>query len=253
MLARLLLAAGLSLSWAGGAHAQVYGPDGAPTVVQRKLYRMSALWEIGLSFDTALNTALVSQNGLLLDVSYHTNEWLDLGGELLGNLTGLSALAGNVRADLCRSPPDCRSATPRRDELKGADQLRYGAFAVGRIAPIYGKLNLASELPVHFQAFLLAGAGGAAVHRESVNLCAQPGAAACTSYQSADEFKPVGEAGLGVRFYLGLRWSLQAEARAYLFGSSYRANNDLTDPSSGESRGYLAFIAAFDGGLAYLF
>src|SRR4051812_25666150 len=216
---RLTLALAFAWTSAAGAQTVVYGPDGAPTVVQRKLHTMSSLWEIGISFETTVNTALVTSNGFLVDVSYHPNEWLDVGGELLANLTGLSTLADNVRGDLCRSPPDCRSAAQRRDELKGSEQLRYGTFVVGRLAPIYGKLNLAAELPVHFQAFLLAGAGGAAVHRESVNLCAQPGSLACTSYQATDDFRATGVAGLGFRFYLGRRWSLKAGLRAYLFGS----------------------------------
>jgi hypothetical protein len=41
---------------------------------------------------------------------------------------------------------------------------------MARVAPIYGKLNLAGELPVHFQAFLTFGAGAALLRHESVNL-----------------------------------------------------------------------------------
>ncbi|HEY4769592.1 MAG TPA: hypothetical protein VIH51_03175, partial [Myxococcales bacterium] len=41
----------------------VYGPDGAPTVVQGKLHSMTGLWEAGLSFGIAMNTALVDQLG----------------------------------------------------------------------------------------------------------------------------------------------------------------------------------------------
>ncbi|HEX4382153.1 MAG TPA: outer membrane beta-barrel domain-containing protein [Myxococcales bacterium] len=250
----LLLAIG-SLLCGVAAHAEgvVYGPDGAPTVVQHKLHTMTSKWEIGLSVGTVLNTALVNSDGLLLDVSWHPNEWLDFGGQLLGNLTSLSQLSDNVRAELCHTTTSCRTATPHRDELTNNNQLRLGAFAMGRLAPIYGKFNLASELPVHFQAYLLGGVGGAAVRRESVNLCAQPGTDVCTSYQTVDQFKPAGEFGGGFRFYLGQSWSIRTEVRAWLFGSSYKIDNDPTVPASGTEHGYLALIATVDGGVSFLF
>jgi outer membrane beta-barrel protein len=253
---RLVWLAALSgLFCAAAAHAEgaVYGPDGAPTVVQHKLHTMTSRWEVGLSAGTAINTALVSASGLILDLSYHPNEWFDFGGEILANLTGLSQLSQNIRFDLCRTAANCRSATQHKDELSNDNQLRYGAFAVGRLAPIYGKFNLAAELPVHFQAYLLGGAGGALVHRESVNLCAEGGSAACTAYQSTDAFKPAGEFGGGFRFYLGQRWSLRTEVRAYLFRSSYKKDNDLTVPSSGAPQGYLALVATVAGGVSFLF
>ena len=67
--------AALCLLGASGAPAEelVYGPDGAPTVVQRKLYAMTGRTEVSLAFDVALNTALVDQLGGVLGVSYHPN------------------------------------------------------------------------------------------------------------------------------------------------------------------------------------
>src|SRR5437660_10729606 len=172
--------AGLCFLGASGAPAEeiVYGPDGAPTVVQRKLHAMTGRWEAGGSFGIALNNALIDQIGGLLSLSYHPNEWLDFGAEALLNHTGLSDLARNVRGDL--RP---RTAGQTGDEFRNDNQLRLGGFAVARVAPIYGKLNLASELRMHFQAFLLGGPGIAPVHRESIHRCADPGARACPSFQ----------------------------------------------------------------------
>jgi outer membrane beta-barrel protein len=230
------------------AQEVIYGPDGAPTVVQRKLYSMTGRWEAGASFGVALNTALVDQVGGSASLAWHPNEWLDLAGELLLNRTGLSSLAQNVRADL--RP---RSAGQTGDEFRNDNQLRAGAFGVARMAPIYGKLNLASELRVHFQAFLLAGAGAAQVHRESVNLCADPGTGACQSFQQSDSIAPVAVLGGGLRFYVNQRWSVRAEVRTHLFRSSYKAANDLTEPTSGSVRHYLASVATFGAGVSLLF
>jgi outer membrane beta-barrel protein len=246
--AALLVASAALATGAARADSAVYGPDGAPTVVQHKLHRMTGLWEAGASFGVALNNSLVDQIGGLFSLSYHANEWLDVGVEALLNQTSLSALARNVRAD--QRP---RTAGQVADEFSNDNQLRAGGFAVARVAPIYGKFNLASELPVHFQAFVLGGAGAAEIRRESVNLCADPGTGPCQAFQTSDAVTGVGVVGAGLRFYLAQRWSLQTEVRGYLFRSSYKRGNDLTDPSSGVSTHYLAAIATFGGGISFLF
>src|SRR5437868_2568986 len=169
---------------AARAEEVIYGPDGAPTVVQRKLYTMTGRWEVGAMFSTALNTALVDHYGGLVGVTFHPNEWLDLGAEGLFHYTTLSSLALNVRADLRTRTPSsnhCAGAPYPgcKDEFANDNQLRAGGFGVARLSPIYGKFNLASEVKVHFQAFLLGGAGVAAVHRESINVCKDPGTIKC--------------------------------------------------------------------------
>jgi outer membrane beta-barrel protein len=181
-------------------------------------------------------------------VSYHANEWFDLGVEGFLHHTALSALAQNVRAGL-RS----RTAAQRRDEMSGDNQLRAGALGVLRLAPVYGKFNLAGEADVHFQAYLVGGGGLASVHRESVNLCADPGTGSCQSYERSDATRPLGLVGGGFRFYFNRAVSLRTEVRGYLFPSSYRTNADLTQPGSGGSKGYLATVATFNAGVSLLF
>ena len=254
----LAVAAALLCATAAQAEDVVYGPDGAPTVVQRKLYIMTGKWEAGVLAGIALNTALVDQLGGVVALTWHPNEWLDLGVEGLFNRTALSSLALNVRADLrprTASSNRCAAAPYPgcKDEFANDNQLRAGGFAVVRLSPIYGKLDLASEVKVHFQAFVLGGAGVASVHRESVNLCSEPGTATCQNFQQSDGVKPVGQVGFGFRFYLGQKWSLTTEVRGYFFSSSFKEANDLTLPATGTPRSYLAGIAMLDAGLSYLF
>lgn len=244
-----LIAAAVALcAFSAGAEEVIYGPDGAPTVVQRKLYTMTGRWEVGADFAVALNTALVDQLGGLVGIAWHPNEWLDLGLEGLLNRTALSRLALNVRADL-----RARTRTPLKDEFANDNQMRAGGFAVARFAPIYGKFNLASEVKVHFQAFLLGGGGAASVHRESVNLCSDPGTSVCHDFQQTDGTRAVGLVGGGFRFYFNQRFSLRTEVRGYFFSSSYKEANDLTVPGSGNPHDYLAAIATFGAGISVLF
>lgn len=263
----LLLAVALSSATAARADEAIYGPDGAPTVVQRKLYTMTGRWELGLGLTAATNTALVDHYGALASVTYHPNESLDVGVDLLGNYTALSGLAQQIRDKL---PPRAdNNANPRHpnfaDEMANADQLRAAALLTARLAPIYGKINLASELDVHFQAYLLGGVGAAFVKHDSVNLCATAGFTPCptgdqvaagsstpapANYQVASSVKPIGELGLGFRFYLSNRASLRTEFRGFVFPTSYKSANDLTNPASGNSSSYVAVIASVLLGLS---
>ena len=254
----MTVAAALLCATAAPAENVVYGPDGAPTVVQHKLYSMAGKWEAAVLFDLALNTALIDQLGGVVALTWHPNEWLDLGVEGLFNHTALSTLALNVRANLrTRTASSNRCAADPypgcKDEFANDNQLRAGGFGVVRLSPIYGKFDLASEVKIHFQAFALGGAGVASVHRESVNLCSDSGMTACQNFQRADAIKPVGQVGFGFRFYFGQKWSLTTEVRGYFFSSSYKEANDLTVPTTGIPRSYLAGIATFDTGLSYLF
>ncbi len=233
----------------------VVGPAAPPATVQGKLHHVSRRWEVGVAFATALNTSLVDQYGGLLSISYHPNEWADVGVDVLANRTSFSSLSGQIRDKLPSRTNPGTGQPNTGDEIEGADQMRGGALVMARIAPIYGKLNLAAELPVHFQAFLLAGAGAAVFKHESVNLCASPGDGACApgDYQTASSLKPIGEAGGGIRFYLGQRWSLRTEVRAFFHPATVLRGADLTQPGTGTSARYLGFVTTLGLGASVLF
>jgi outer membrane beta-barrel protein len=249
-----LLAVLCAASTPGLAEEAVYGPT-APPGVQGKLYQLSRRWEVGVSFGVALNTSLVDQYGGILSISYHPNEWIDAGVDVLANRTGVSSLSGQIR-DRLPSRTNPASGQPNTgDEIAGADQMRGGALAMARIAPIYGKLNLAAELPVHFQVFLLGGAGAAEFKHESVNLCATAGDGPCAAgdYQTTTSLKPVGEVGGGLRFYLGQHVSLRTEVRAFLYPATVLRGADLTQPGTGTSARYLGLVTTLGLGASALF
>jgi outer membrane beta-barrel protein len=226
-----------------------------PAGVQGRLYTMSHRWEVGVGFLTAVNASLVDQAGGVLSITYHPTDSSDFGVELLANRTSFSDLSGQIRGSLPARSSALTGEPNTGDEISGVDQLRYGALAVARVAPIYGKVNLAGELAVHFQAYLLAGAGAAAFRHESLNLCASPGTSACApgDFQTSTSVKPLGEAGAGMRFYLGQRWSLRAELRGFVFPATYLRNADLTQPGTGTPSRYLGFIATVGAGVSALF
>jgi len=231
----------------------VYGPDGAPTVVQRKLHTMSKRWEAGLTLGTALNASLVDHYGGLLSVTYHPNEWADYGVELGANYTRVSGLGEEVRSQL---PPRAnpRTGTPNfGDDVRGADQMRGVALAMGRIAPIYGKINPFGEASVHFQAYALAGAGVGMFRHDSMDLCSVAGSSGCDSFASESYTRPVGELGAGMRFYLSRTVSLRTELRAFFHPATVVRGADLTQPGTGSTERYLGVLTVLGVGASALF
>ena len=109
----------------------VYGPDGAPTVVQRKLHTMTGKTELALRGQLSLNTALVDHYGGMLSVSYHPNEWFDIGADVFGNYTGLSSLATQIREKLPLRADPRSGKSYSGDEIANAGQLRAGGFITG--------------------------------------------------------------------------------------------------------------------------
>src|SRR5205085_10868798 len=104
----------------------------------------------------------------------------DWGGGTSANATALSGLAGQVREKLPQRASYASTPNPG-SEMRNAAQLRGAGQAVARVAPFYGKFNLASEVRVHFQAYGLLGAGAGLFHHESVNICGVAGPAPCAS------------------------------------------------------------------------
>lgn len=252
-----LACAALTLLAAVAARAQqpLYGPDGAPTVVQHKRFPLTGRWETSLLLATSVGSALTDQTGLVLQQRYHPNEWLDIGVDALLQRTSLSGLVDQIRARLPPRVDPATSAPNVASELSRGSQLRSGALAAARLAPIYGKLDLAGEVAVHFQAFLLAGVGIGAVHHESVNLCAVAGSAPCQpgQYQTWDALKPLFDAGLGMRFWASDHVTFELQLRAHAYPDSYKEQNDLTDPASGVRRNYLAVLTTAGAGLSVLY
>jgi outer membrane beta-barrel protein len=237
------------------ARAEQVAPAQAGAGLQGKRYATSNRWEVGFGFLAAVNSSLVDQNGGVLSITYHPNDWCDFGVDVLANRTSFSDLSGQIRQSLPARSSALTGQPNTGDEISGVDQLRRGALAVARVAPIYGKLNLAGELAVHFQAYALAGAGAASFKHESLNLCASPGSSPCApgDFQTSTSVEPLGEAGVGMRFYLGQRWSLRTEARGFVFPATYLRNADLTQPGTGTPARYLAFIATLGLGVSALF
>jgi outer membrane beta-barrel protein len=152
-------------------------------------------------------------------------------------------------------------------DFAGLWQIQWNTAAGLRWAPLYGKLNLFADMPVHFQMYLGAGAGVAGLRRESVTYCLAPAATdATTGTKLCDQplvenrISPLAQFGGGMRFWLGPKAVLKLEARDYTFPDKYQVNINRAqaatgDPAAGQqvsSPGFehVIFVSA---GVSYIF
>lgn len=140
-------------------------------VVRNRIHLSQGMWEVNPGIGFSLANQMTEHTNLELGLAY--NIWETFALELRGGyaLSGLSSVAEQVKPNFAggvQKPEGDGSGESRPDDFADLWQLQWQALALARWQPIYGKLNLVTELPVHFQVYLTAGGGMVGLHRESV-------------------------------------------------------------------------------------
>ncbi|MHB8418531.1 MAG: outer membrane beta-barrel domain-containing protein [Myxococcales bacterium] len=254
--------AALSLALVGAAASAVAAEPEA-VVVRNRLYSDASRFELKAVWDTSLNNSLTSMNNLQLSLSYHVTEaWAVelIGGYAFGGPTSLFCQAENPsNASTCN---------------QGSNSIFKGAVASGktyptdfpnlwvmngpnamlglRWEPVYGKLSLLTELPIHFKWFLSLDGGVADFMRNSLAFCSNYNAGAgggtgdCNYNVNAGIYQTVTQtqwnwlasAATGLRFIVFSRLSLEAAIRDYLWADSYPVNFSAADFQNASSSSY---------------
>ncbi len=258
----------------GMAFAEDEGEDLVEKVaVRNRLFSVSGRFELGGNFGLSLLPKLTEHYNLNLSVAYNFADWLAVevrGGYAIGRLTSL--------AEQIQDDPPSTSAMTMADAADIWQMTGHGVAGL-RFQPIYGKLNLMAELPVHFQLYAWLGGGVGALKRESLVLC--PDAAACAAYRADangdgasdrigpspfhTEYKvsPLVSLALGFRFFIGseANHSVKIEARSWSYLDSYlvdirKANVNPGDPTGGgvaASNASITNLVQLDLGYAFIF
>src|ERR687887_244114 len=111
------------------------------------------------------------------------------------------------------------------EDLSGLWEMKANALVGARWAPIYGKISLLSEVPVHFQTYLWAGLGGGTFHRTSVVMCLQVlsrDEGRCGRFLEEDKTDVIGSGAFGFQFFTHQHGAFKVEIRSWLFQDSYR-------------------------------
>ncbi|MHB8872687.1 MAG: outer membrane beta-barrel domain-containing protein [Myxococcaceae bacterium] len=223
-------------------------------VVRNRLYSMSGKFEAGLNVGLTLMSRLTDNININLGVAYNLDD--TLGFELRGGygISRHTGLANQIAEDFAAN-----------ESIKTADDLTElwemtanGAIGI-RWAPIYGKISLMAELPVHFQAYVWLGAGGAMLTRESIVYCVSGGGKVCNQYLQEDKFSPVATAAIGARFFATPNHSIKLELRDWSYPDAYRWKIDRAAAMAGRETGEdfpnpgIINLVQFDVGYSYIF
>lgn len=222
----------LVLLTAGAAFAEENEELVEKVAVRNRLFSVEGRFELGANVGFSFLPRLTDHYNLNLSVAYNVKDWLAFearGGYAISRLT---SLAEQVQQDFFFNTSISR-ATDAADLWR---MTGHGVLGI-RFQPIYGKLNLMSELPVHFQTYLFAGGGVTGLVRESMVQC--PDREACFSYFGNNregetpftvegKVSPLVSLALGLRFFAADHHSVKVEMRSWSYLDSYRQGMSRT-------------------------
>ena len=229
--------------------------------VRNRLYAPGGRWEIGPSVGFTVLTRLTDHYVFNLGAAYNFSDTLAAeirGGYAYSRQTGLAEQAA---AELLKEDPFQELKTIR-DDFANLWQMEANAVAGARWAPIYGKISLMAEVPVHFQTYLALGIGAGTFHRQSLVMCLEVvdrSSGTCGNYYEEDKVAPLLSGALGFRFFTHPGGGLKLEVRSWMFPDSFRVQIDrrLSEAKqvNGAAAGNPGFtnLVFFDLGYAFLF
>lgn len=205
-------------------------------VVRNRLYQVAGRFEISPAVGFSLADRLTNHINFTVGLGYHFSDAWALELRAGYALSGHTGLADQVAQHFLQ-----KETIRLVDDLSSLWEMKGSAILGIRWAPIYGKISLLAELPIHFQAYVWAGGGVGSFHRQSVVYCQQvtgvSGDLRCGSWLTQNRVRPVGSAAIGFRFFTGQRGAMTLEVRNYLFADSYLTGIETTVAESGGQTG----------------
>jgi outer membrane beta-barrel protein len=199
--------------------------------VRNRLFSVEGRFEIGGNVGFSLLSRLTEHYNLNASVAYNIKDWFGL--ELRGGyaISRQTSLADQIQQDFFANTTISRA----NDAADLWEMTGHGVLGL-RFQPIYGKINLVAELPVHFQLYFWLGGGGGLFKRESMVLCTNKVSnRECGEFFQETKFSPIVSLALGMRFFLGNEGhhSIKVEVRDWSYLDSYFVNVDRAASSPG--------------------
>ncbi len=225
--------------------------------VRNRLYSVEKRWELGANVGFTMLTRLTDHYNLNLSGAYNVTDWFAL--ELRGGyaISRHTSLAEQIQQDFFAN-----TSISRASDAADLWEMTGNAVVGARFQPIYGKLNLLAELPVHFQLYLWAGGGAGLLKRESLVLCTvKVSNRECGEFLTENKVSPLVSLALGFRFFVAQHHSVKLEARSWSYLDSYfvdvdRANSTAGNPTAGgrpAPNAGVTHMVQFDLGYAFIF
>jgi outer membrane beta-barrel protein len=198
--------------------------------VRNRLFSVEGHWEVGGNVGFSLLNRLTEHYNFNISAAYNLKDWFAI--ELRGGyaLSRHTPLAEQIQADFAGN-----SAINIASDAADLWELTANGVIGARFQPIYGKLNLVSDLPIHFQLYAWVGGGVGLLKQESMVLCANKiSARECGEFLTSNKVSPLVSIALGFRFFLPFQGhSIKFEARDWSYLDSYWVKVDRANASNG--------------------
>ncbi|MDP3503066.1 MAG: outer membrane beta-barrel domain-containing protein [Myxococcales bacterium] len=224
--------------------------------VRNRLFNVANRWEVGGNVGFTLLPRLTDHYNFNVSVGYNVAEWLAVELRAGYAFSRQTSLADQVKQAFLT-----QMGLSRINDFTDLWQMGVNGVVGVRFQPIYGKLNLLAELPVHFQLYLWAGGGAGLFSRESLLICLQRTGSGCGQYYTETKVSPIVSLALGFRFFIADKHAVRLEARTWSFLDSYfvnvdRANVSAANPTAGgmsSPNAGVTTISQIDLGYSFVF
>jgi outer membrane beta-barrel protein len=237
----------LAMLMAGAAYAEDTDELVEKVAVRNRLYSVEGRWELGGNVGFSFLPRLVDHYNLNLSGAYNIKDWFAVELRAGYAISRQTNLADQIQADFFTNT----TISKANDAADLWEMTGHGVIGA-RFQPIYGKLNLMSELPVHFQLYLWAGGGAGYFKRESMVLCATRNGKECAEFVTEGKVSPLVSLALGFRFFIGQQHAVKFEFRDWSYLDSYKVNMDRSG-QGGEGRTGITNLVQADIGYAFIF
>ncbi len=219
--------------------------------VRNRLFSVEGRWELGANVGFSILSRLTEHYNLNLSVAFNPKDWFGLevrGGYAISRHT---SLADQIQTDFFAN-----NTISKANDAADLWELTAHGVLGARFQPIYGKINLMSELPVHFQFYLWVGGGVGLLKRESMVLCAQrKSTRECESFQVDNKVSPLVSVALGFRFFIAQQHGIKIEVRDWSYLDSFLVNVDRATGTGGTEspNAGITNLVQFDLGYSFIF
>lgn len=206
--------------------------------VRNRLYRVANKFELSAAAGFGLARELTDHVNFSLGAAYNLTDAWALQIRAGYAFSRHTQIAQQLARNFLQVDPNQLGRIT--DDLSGLWEMKANGLIGLRWAPVYGKLSLLAELPVHFQLQFWAGAGLGQFHRESIVYCRQLISRAdgtCANWLQDDVVRPIASLAAALRLFSGRSGSFQIELRDYLFRDSYLTSIDRVLAERGQPTG----------------
>lgn len=224
---------------ASGAFAAEGGELVEKVAVRNRLYTVAGRWEIGGNVGIAVLSRLTDHYNLNLSGAYNFTDWLGIELRAGYAISMHTSLAKQIQDDFYTN-----TSISKANDLSDLWEMKANGIVGLRFQPIYGKINLMAELPVHFQLYGWLGGGAGMFGRESLVICpVKTNASECGEYFTETKVSPIVSLALGFRFFIpgvtstgnvvGQKHGIKLEVRDWSFLDSYYVGVDRSMSNAG--------------------